>query len=361
MLQLQNISLLHFKNYIQQQFVFDTKVIGICGSNGTGKTNLLDAIYYLSFTKSYFTNSDATNVHQGKIGMRIEGNFLHTTQHNQLVCILRENNKKEFLLNGENVKKFSEHIGNYPCVIITPDDTTIFTGNSELRRKYIDTIISQINNSYLLHLIEYNKILLQRNSLLKQAAELNILNEDVLLILNNQLTQKATHIFNERKLFFENYLPLVLNYYTKIANNNDNILLNYQSALQETPMQILLQQALQKDIALQRTTVGIHKDDVEILMNEISFKTIASQGQRKSLLFALKLAEWQILKNKKGYAPLLLLDDVFEKLDENRMNNLLKWVCKEEDGQIFITDTHKERLQQSLQKANIDFQLIELL
>ncbi|MBX2931806.1 MAG: DNA replication/repair protein RecF [Chitinophagaceae bacterium] len=360
MLRLNNISFVQFKNYLQHQFVFDQKVIGICGNNGTGKTNLLDAIYYLSFTKSYFTGTDAQNVFHGKAGMRIEGNYTNDTENCQLVCILRENNKKEFLQNNETLKKFSDHIGRYPCVMIAPDDTELLVGSSELRRKYIDTIIAQINKQYLQYLIDYGKLLQQRNSLLKQAAETTILNEDVLNILDKQLSEKATYIYHTRKDFFNHYLQLTLEYYTKIAENTDNISLAYQSSLHHDTMQELLKNALQKDIVLQRTSVGTHKDDIDITMNQFAFKTTASQGQRKSLLFALKLAEWQTLKLNKGFAPILLLDDVFEKLDQQRMYNLLQWVCKEDDGQVFITDTHKSRLQQALQHADITFQLIEL-
>lgn len=360
MLQLNTITLTQFRNYVYQQFVFTQKVVAICGSNGTGKTNLLDAIYYLSFTKSYFGRTDAQNVHQGLAGLRIEGNYLLKEDTQQLVCILRENNKKEFLINQEVYKKFSEHIGNYPCVMIAPDDIELITGSSEERRKFIDTILSQINKTYLLHLIDYTKLLQQRNSLLKQANEQGNLDEALLNIYSTQLTQKGNYIFEQRKLFTANFLPLVLSYYNKIADKNDAIELGYESQLHQDSFENLLSNNLSKDLALQRTTCGIHKDDIAISMSKIAFKNQASQGQRKSLLFALKLAEWQTLKNNKGFAPILLLDDVFEKLDENRMFNLLNWVCKEDDGQVFITDTHKERLEKALQTASIQFQTIEL-
>jgi DNA replication and repair protein RecF len=360
MLQLNNISLTQFRNYIHQQFSFTEKVVGICGLNGTGKTNLLDAIYYLSFTKSYFGRTDAQNVHQGLAGLRIVGNYLLKHEPQQLVCILRENNKKEFLINGELYKKFSEHIGNYPCVMIAPDDVELVTGSSEERRKFIDTILSQIDKNYLLHLIDYNKLLQQRNSLLKQANEQGSLDEALLGIYSNQLVQKGEYIFEQRKLFTATFLPMVLAYYQKIANKNDAIELVYESQLNVQSFESLLNNTLSKDLALQRTTTGVHKDDIAISMSNIGFKNQASQGQRKSLLFAFKLAEWQTLKNSKGFPPILLLDDVFEKLDETRMHNLLNWVCKEDDGQVFITDTHKERLEKALSRSEINFQMIEL-
>ena len=360
MLQLQSISLVQFRNYVQQHFVFTQKIVCICGLNGSGKTNLLDAIYYLGFTKSYFSRSDAQSVHHGLFGMRLQGDFLLSNESQTLLCIVRENNKKEFSVNDNTYKKFSEHIGRFPCVMIAPDDVALIVGGSEERRKFIDTILSQIDKAYLQHLIDYSKVLQQRNSLLKQAAEQGRIDEALLQIFNDQLSVKGDWLFKQRTIFLRDFLLLTQDFYTRIAGKDDAVAISYESDLQQAPMPQLLQNAKQKDMALQRTTVGIHKDDLAIKMGEASFKTEASQGQRKSLLFALKLAEWQTIKIQKGFAPILLLDDVFEKLDEQRMNNLLQWVCAEEDGQVFITDTHACRLQQQLQAINVQFQLIEL-
>jgi len=360
MLQLQQITLVQFRNYVQQQFTFAEKVIGICGPNGSGKTNLLDAIYYLGFTKSYFTRNDGQNVHHGLAGMRLQGRFLLGEEPQEVISILRENNKKEFSLNGEEYKKFSEHIGRFPCVMIAPDDIALIIGGSEERRKFIDTILSQIDRSYLQHLIDYNKILQQRNSLLKQAAEQGSINEALLQVFDAQIATNGEWIYVQRSQFMETFLQLVLAFYTRIAGKDDSVSITYESDLQKGRMLSLLRTARQKDGILQRTTVGIHKDDLLIRMGETSFKNDASQGQRKSLLFALKLAEWQTLKNKKGFSPILLLDDVFEKLDEQRMHNLLEWVCSDDDGQVFITDTHKARLQDQLNAIEVGFQLLEL-
>ncbi len=360
MLQLQNISLYQFKNYISSQFAFTKKVVGICGLNGAGKTNILDAIYYLSFTKSYFTKTDTQNVHNGLQGFRINGQFLLGNDEQEIVAILRENNRKEFSINGVDYKKMSEHIGIMPCVMIAPDDIELITGGSEERRKLIDTILSQINAAYLQTLIEYNKILQQRNSFIKNAVDNGYTNQELLDIYNSQLAEKGTVIYNYRTVFLAEFLPLVNEFYTIIAGKTDAISLAFNSDLQKGDLLVLLKNAQQKDFILQRTTVGTHKDDIAITIGNVLFKNSASQGQRKSLLFAIKLAEWQILKNKKGFAPILLLDDVFEKLDEQRMHNLLQWVCKENDGQIFITDTHKERLQLQLRQLGISFQLIVL-
>ena len=360
MLRLQSISLVQFRNYVQQQFSFTEKIVGICGINGTGKTNLLDAIYYLSFTRSYFSRPDSQNVHHGLAGMRIEGNYELNTEPQQLVCILRENNRKELVLNEEAYKKFSAHIGKLPCVMIAPDDVVLVTGGSEERRTFVDTLLSQINKEYLLHLIDYNRILQQRNSLLKQSAETGNTDEALLQVLNSQLVKKGGFIFQERKVFLTDFLPLAASIYERIAGKDDGLQMRYESQLLQDGFEELLKATRQKDIALQRTTAGIHRDDLLFFMGTAAFKTEASQGQRKSLLFALKLAEWQMLKEKKGFTPILLLDDVFEKLDEQRMFQLLHWVCTESDGQIFITDTHTERLQTQLKGIDVRFQMIEL-
>jgi len=360
MLQLDNISLIQFRNYKQKEFSFTEKIVGICGQNGSGKTNLLDAIYYLGFTKSYFSRSDSQNVQHGMMGMRLQGNFKLFDKQQNICSILRENNKKEFSLNGEEYKKFSEHIGRFPCVMIAPDDVELIIGGSEERRKFIDTILAQLDRNYLQYLIDYNKILQQRNSLLKQSYESGGMNEELLQVFNEQLSTLGDWIFVERTNFLQNFIGLTLDFYKMIAGKDDFVNISYQSDLQNGKMLLLLQNSRQKDLVLQRTTVGIHKDELIVKMDSSSFKSEASQGQRKSLLFALKLAEWQTLKSKKGYSPILLLDDVFEKLDATRMHNLLEWVCSDDGGQVFITDTHAERLKNQLTAIKDKFQLIIL-
>ncbi len=360
MLLLKKISTFQFKNYTQQEWLFKERITAICGSNGSGKTNLLDAIYYLCFTKSYFSRLDTQIVQQGKVGLRLTGIFEKDDQANELVCIIRENNRKEFWANGEEYKKFSEHIGKFPCVMIAPDDVELITGKSDERRKFIDTILSQCQPDYLQWLIDYNKILQQRNSLLKAAAEHNRLDESLLDTLDEQLSHKGQLIFTERKQFLETFIPTALSSYQSIAGKNDGITIAYDSQLQHENLLSLLQTNKQRDLYLQRTGCGIHKDDLEILMHTQSFKTLASQGQRKSLLFALKLAEFETLKSNKGFTPVLLLDDVFEKLDAERMHHLLHKVCVEEQGQVFITDTHSERMESQLKAIGAKYQLIEL-
>ncbi len=361
MFRLSAISLIRFRNYLQRDFHFTNRIVGICGANGAGKTNLLDAIYYLGFTRSYFSRPEIQNVFHGMAGMRIEGQYQLGEEAPRITCILRENNKKELLLDGEAYKKFSDHIGKFPCVMIAPDDIALITGSSEGRRLFLDTLLSQISKEYLQQLIDHNRLLQQRNSLLKQAAETGQMDMALLEIIDRQFSEKAAYLFRERKNFLSVFLPLAGEIYQRIAGKTDGLSLQYETVLLNGDMHAVLQENLRKDMALQRTSSGIHRDDLVFYMDQAIFKTEASQGQRKSLLFALKLAEWQVLKEKKGFTPILLLDDVFEKLDEQRMFQLLHWVCTDSDGQVFITDTHPERLKEHLAGLHTGFQLIELL
>jgi DNA replication and repair protein RecF len=360
MLQLTKISLTLFKNYDFSSFDFNQRVIGICGLNGKGKTNLLDAIYYCCFTKSYFTGTDQLNISFGKEGFRLEALFQNGTDLQKVVCINRGTAKKELFLNEVLYEKLSKHIGLLPTVMIAPDDIEIITGGSEGRRKLMDTILCQLDANYLQQLIIYNKVLLQRNSLLKQFAEKGKTDEPLLQVLDQQLIGPGNYVFQKRKHFSLQLVPLVQNFYKQIAENDELIRIVYDSKLLHHDFEELLAKTRERDGYLQRTNAGPHKDDLLLELNGQPFKLIASQGQRKSLLFALKLAEYEIIKSNKGFAPLLLLDDVFEKLDESRMKNLLHWVCNENQGQVFITDTHKERLQFAFEQLNVTGQIIEL-
>ena len=360
LLQLTTISLVQFKNYLQSVFSFNERIVAICGPNGIGKTNLLDAIHYLCFTKSYFSRTDILNVHKGLDGFRIEGDFLLNNQPEKIVCILRETGRKEVILNDDTYGRVSQHIGKFPCVIIAPDDISIITEGAELRRRFLDVLLSQLDNLYLQNLIDYNKVLQQRNGYLKSIAEKRVQDRSLLDVYDQQLVKYGEFIFRTRQDFLEDFIPEVIRFYTQIAQAQEKIELAYESQLQQTSFENLLKQFRDKDILYQRTHGGIHKDDLSIILNGLGFKNIASQGQRKSLLFALKLAEFQALKTSKKFAPLLLLDDVFEKLDEYRMHNLLEWVCVQNEGQIFITDTHSERIQQHFGKLGVGFQLVQL-
>ena len=360
MVGIQQLSLVQFRNYIQQQFNFTQRIVGIVGQNGTGKTNVLDALYYLSFTKSYFSRPDAQNVHHAYQGLRIDGQYTINNESVPITCILRENLKKEFYYDQELYAKHSQHIGKIPCVMIAPDDVQIITGSSEERRRLVDSLLSQIYPEYLKYLIQYNKVLVQRNSLLKLAAEMGTMDTLLLETLNEQLIANGLPIFNYRNDLMKELLPEVLSLYQHLAGSNDSVHIQYHSLLSENAFSDLLQQSLSKDTILQRTNVGVHKDDLLITIQGQSFKQEASQGQRKSLLFALRLAEWKIIKKYKGFSPILLMDDIFEKLDENRMFQLLAWVSNSTDGQVFITDTHKDRMEALLSKHTDTYQLIEI-
>jgi DNA replication and repair protein RecF len=300
------------------------------------------------------------HVHHGQQGFRIEGHFNRNGKEEKAVCILRETGKKEFLLNDEAYNRFSKHIGHYPCVVIAPDDVDLIIGGSEERRKFVDTILSQLDPVYLQALINYTRILQQRNSFLRSLSEGFGKDLSVLDILDEQLSREGDLVFQKRAMFLKELLPVAARLYRQISQQQEPIDLVYDSELHQSGLAELLKVTRQKDMIVQRTSAGIHRDDLLFLLGTQTFKSIASQGQRKSLLFALKLAEMEILKREKGFSPLLLLDDVFEKLDEERITNLLASVCSDEDTQIFITDTNCKRLEESLQKIGHQPQLIHL-
>lgn len=359
LLTIPTISLTQFKNYKNRSFRFENRIVAICGNNGVGKTNLLDAIHYLCFTKSYFTR-DSINVQQGTQGFRIEGEICLPDKNEKAVCILRETGKKEFMVDDAAYEKFAHHIGRYPCVLIAPDDIQIITGGSEQRRRFLDALLSQIDADYLQQLITYNKILLQRNSLLKNFSVEASKNLSLLEVLDEQLAAPGEMIAKKRREFLQVFLPDVKQLYISIARQQENVNLFYQSELLQGSLKDILHFNRKKDLAAQRTTSGIHRDELILQLDNDHFRNVASQGQRKSLLFALKLAEMNTLRENKGFAPLLLLDDVFEKLDEDRIGNLLQRVCIENDGQVFITDTHEDRLVQHLDALHLSYQLIRL-
>ncbi len=360
MLCLNKITITQFKNYDLATFNFSERVVGICGLNGKGKTNLLDAIYYCCFTKSYFSKTDGLNVQFAKEGFRLEAQFENSGEEQKIVCIHRGAGKKELSLNDVPYVKFSKHIGRFPIVMIAPDDIELISGGSEERRRFIDTVLSQMDGEYLQQLIGYNKVLLQRNSLLKRFAETGKTDWPLLEVMDEQLILPGKFIYKTRSQFSQSLIQLVEQFYHQIANNAEQVSLQYESHLNDTGFEDLLNRFREKDFLLQRTNAGIHKDDMAMQINGQPFKTTASQGQRKSLLFALKLAEFELLKQNKGAAPLLLLDDVFEKLDDNRMQHLLHEVCNKNEGQVFITDTHRDRLEETFNKLAVKNQVIEL-
>ena len=359
MLQISHINLLQFRNYSSAKFSFPSRVTAICGVNGKGKTNLLDAIYYLCFTKSYFSKPDQQSVEIGNAGFRIDAGFQKKEQTIDIALLLRENNKKELKIDSESISPFSAHIGRLPVVFVAPDDVILISGASEERRKMIDTILSQTNSAYLTTLIQYGKILQERNKYLK-SQDIDGIDFTLLDTFDHQLVTLGSKIIEWRKTFFESFIPSVNQLFQFISDGNEYPELAYtpSTSIERYRQDLLLSR--QKDLILQRTNIGIHKDDLELTMNGLPFKQMASQGQRKSMLFALKLAEFDFLKNNVGFEPILLLDDVFEKLDQNRLEKLLEWVCEKNKGQVFLTDTHQERISKALDQFGVTYHLIQL-
>ena len=360
MLKINLLSLIQFKNYSNKSFEFNKRITGICGKNGVGKTNILDAIFFLCFTKSAFNHIDSVSVKNGTNGFRISANFTLNNETEEAVLVLRETGKKELSINNTPYQKLSQHIGHYPCILIAPDDSVLITGGSEERRSFIDALLSQIDEQYLKNLIHHNKILLQRNSLLKQFAQTGKINETVLSVLDEQLIPLGDAIYATRAQFLLTFLPKVKNIYNTLADKDEAISITYESHLHNASLAELLIQNKQKDLLLQRTAGGIHKDDLSFLFNNQNFKNIASQGQRKTLLFALKLAEIEVIEKVKKFPPIILLDDIFEKLDEDRTQKLLSFVCTKNSGQVFITDTQKERLTTKLAFLKEELLIIEI-
>ncbi len=359
LLQLKSISVYQFKNYLNAHWQFDQRIVAISGRNGIGKTNLLDAIYFLSFTKSYFQRSDSQLVLHGAQGLRVAGIFQKSGNAIEVTGIIRETGKKSFLIDGQPCDRLSDHIGQFPAVFIAPDDVQIILDGSEERRRFLDALLSQIDHDYLLQLMKYNRVLQQRNSLLKQQVETGHKNLELLEVLDHQLLEPAGYVFEKRSFFTSQLLEQAKERYTTIAGTRYDLDLTYESPLQSGTMAELLFNYRNRDLASGRTLAGIHRDDIQIKLAGQPFRQIASQGQRKSLLFSLKLAEFNLLKEKKGFAPLLLLDDVFEKLDADRMHNLLHEVCMVNNGQVFVTDTHPERLKNSFKRLGAEYQEVK--
>lgn len=343
---------------MQQSFSFSKPINCIYGANGVGKTNILDAIYYLGFTKSYFAKKDSAVVMHNKQGMYIEGIFDWAEgQSSAIKIIIRENGKKELSENGEDIKQLQQHIGRIPCIMISPDDTVLITEGSEYRRKFIDGILCQIDTTYFSHLIAYNKVLAQRNALLKAWQEPNGQQWDLLAYYNQLLCQHAAYISPKRVAMLAQFIPMVCALYKEISKEPKEIIINLDSKLVNNNLEDLFKQTIQKDIATKRTSCGIHRDDLLLGMSpQESFKDFASQGQRKTLLFALKIAQYQYIKQQLGITPILLLDDVFEKLDANRSIHLLNLITQE-NCQTFITDTHLARLEKAFAgwEEKVDF------
>lgn len=351
---LKQLSIINFKNYSEFEGTFSKKINCFVGNNGIGKTNLLDAIHYLSFCKSYFNSIDSQNIKHAEGFFVIQGFFEKDNDTTEVYCGIKRNQKKIFKKNKREYERLSEHIGQFPLVMISPSDGELINGNSEIRRKFLDGIISQYDKIYLDKLISYQHVLKQRNALLKQFYENRTFDSETIEIWDDQLITYGKTILEIRLKFLNNFIPLFNRYYQFISNSKEEVALRYENSLNEKDFKTALITSLAKDRALHYTTIGPHKDDLEFTLNEFSLRKFASQGQQKSYLLALKLAQFEFIKEQKNIKPLLLLDDVYDKLDEERFTKLLETVSGDSFGQVFITDTHLERIENLMNKKQIE-------
>lgn len=357
---LKQLTLVNFKNFESQSFDFQDKINCFVGNNGVGKTNVLDAIYYLSFAKSYFNPVAVQNIKHDQEFFMLEGAYNVNNKIDTVVCSLKRGNKKVVKRNGKIYEKFSDHIGLLPLVIISPADRDLIVEGSETRRKFIDSVISQANSNYLQNLINYNKVLAQRNSLLKYFAANRTFDLLNLKVYNEQLEAYSSVIFKSRKEFLKAFIPIFRARYQIISNNKELINLEYKSQLNNESLTNLLNQSLERDRVLQFTSVGVHRDDLIFEIDGHPIKKFGSQGQQKSYLIALKLAQFDFIKAQSNVKPILLLDDIFDKLDDSRVAQLINLVNKDEFGQLFISDTHKDRTEEVVKKTNQSYKIFEL-
>jgi DNA replication and repair protein RecF len=330
------------------------------GKNGIGKTNILDSIYHLANGKSYFNPLAVQNIKHGEEFFVIDGEFEINSRMEQIVCSLKKGQKKTLKRNSKPYEKFSDHIGFIPLVIISPADSDLIIEGSETRRKFIDSVISQLDNSYLQKLIQYQKVIIQRNALLKYFALNHVFEKDTLSIYNEQLISFGQLIFEKRKTFLTDFIPIFNKYHQEITNSAETVQLVYQSDLFEKDTFTLLEENLNKDRALQYTSVGVHKDDLSFEIDHYPIKKFGSQGQQKSFLIALKLAQFDFVKKRSGEKPILLFDDIFDKLDEFRVSKIIEMVNNEEFGQLFISDTHPERTENIVKTTHQSYKIFTL-
>ena len=357
---LKSLSLVNYKNFDSKNLAFDPTINCLVGKNGIGKTNILDAIYHLCFGKSYFNPVATQNIKHETEFFMIEGAFEKEEREEKIICSFKKGMKKVIKRNGKAYEKFSEHIGLLPLVIISPADRDLIIEGSDTRRKFIDGVISQSDKTYLHSLIKYNKVLAQRNSLLKYFAANRTYDVGALEVYDEQLVAFGTGIFEKRSRFLESFIPIFKEQYTTISNKEENVLLSYQSKLFENNLMNLLKSAVEKDRALQYTSVGIHKDDLDFTIDNHPIKKFGSQGQQKSFLIALKLAQFHFIKEQAKTTPILLLDDIFDKLDENRVSQIVALVNNDSFGQIFISDTHPERTEKVVKNSNQSYKIFNL-
>ena len=357
---LKSLSILNYKNFDSVDFHFDQKINCVVGNNGVGKTNVLDSIYHLSFGKSYFNPVTSQNINHDAEFFVIDGTFEKKEREEQIIVSAKRGQKKVIKRNNKAYEKFSDHIGFIPTVIISPADRDLIIEGSETRRKFMDGVISQSDNIYLNNLINYGKILAQRNSLLKFFAANRSFDPDTLSVYDMQLQEYGSFIHQKRKEFLEVFIPIFQKRYASISNGKEVVAVDYKSQLEEADLETLLKENLQKDRALQYTSVGIHKDDLNFEIEGHPIKKFGSQGQQKSFLIALKLAQFDFIKDLSKVSPILLLDDIFDKLDEHRVAHIVELVATNELGQLFISDTHADRTEKVVKQTGQTYKMFNL-
>ena len=357
---LKSLSLLHYKNFDAFDFKFDAKINCIVGENGKGKTNILDSIYHLAYTKSYFNPITSQNSEHGQDFFVIDGKFERQSKTENIIVSFKKGQKKNVKRNAKTYDRLSEHVGFIPVVIISPTDRDLILEGSDVRRKFMDTVISQVDKTYLNKLMKYNKVLSQRNALLKYFAANHTYDSNTLSVYNEQMQDLGQYIYDTRQQFIKDFTPILTQRYQEICQKDEPIQITYKSQLHEQTLEDLFEKYLQKDMALQYTSVGIHKDDLMFDIKGYPVKKFGSQGQQKSYLIALKFAQYDYLKESQGLNPILLLDDIFDKLDENRVKHIVSMVTQQDLGQMFISDTHPQRTE-NVVKANAEqYKMINL-
>lgn len=352
---LKKLSILNFKNYPEAELGFSPRINCFTGNNGEGKTNILDAIHYLSFCKSFFNPIDSQNITHEEPFFLIQGVYKLNEEEEEIYCGQKRNQKKQFKRNKKEYQRLADHIGLFPLVMISPADSELITEGSESRRKFVDSVIAQFDRDYLENLISYNKVLSHRNALLKQFGDSGKFDKDSLEIWDDQLISYGEKVFQKRKDFISNFISIFRKYYEWISGGKENVDLIYKSHLNDHSFAEALANSLNRDKAMEYTTAGIHKDDLEFTVNGYPLKKYASQGQQKSFLIALKLAQFDFIKKIKNITPILLLDDIYDKLDDLRVKQLMELVSSDNFGQLFITDTHPVRLAELFSETKTDF------
>lgn len=358
---LQKLYITDFKNYTEAELDFSDKINCFIGLNGAGKTNLLDAIHYLSFCKSYFNPIDQQNIRHDTAFFTVHGTYFKNGDTMDLVsCIQERNQKKIVRLNKKTYDRLADHIGLFPLVMVSPYDRDLINDGSEVRRRYIDSVISQFDRIYLDDLIQYNKALLQRNVLLKIFAENRNFEDKSLEIWDEALIRLGTNIFEKRRNFISSFIPTFQKYFDFISRGNERVNIGYVSQLDQKDFGALLLENREQDRLARYTTVGIHKDDLEFSIGEHPIKKFGSQGQQKSFVVAIKLAQFDYTRDIKGFKPILLLDDIFDKLDETRVEQIVKLVSENSFGQVFITDTQQERILRVMKSLRIEHRIFRV-